>query len=116
MRPQTRHAHPQAQTRRLRGEAPQDIRAVLGLSTEEKDIKEILKLELNAETHDLETVKKQKEREMKEAALRLEFELAAILRDEIHVLDKEIKQRIKIPKNKSQNPKIKRPPRHGRTH
>ncbi|MDP3794292.1 MAG: helicase-related protein, partial [Candidatus Uhrbacteria bacterium] len=97
--------------------APQDIRAALGLSTEEKDVKEILKLELNAETHDLETVKKQKEAEMKEAALRLEFELAAILRDEIHVLDNEIKNRSH---NAPQPPLIlrggvqRRPPRHGR--
>ncbi len=91
--------------------APQDIRAALGLSTEEKDVKEILKLELNAETHDLETVKKEKEAEMKEAALRLEFELAAILRDEIHVLEKEIDRRAKKSSGKE---KIKRPPRHGR--
>ena len=37
-----------------------------------------------------ENVKKEKEREMKEAAKRLDFELAAILRDEIKELSKKI--------------------------
>ncbi|MBM3204909.1 excinuclease ABC subunit UvrB [Candidatus Uhrbacteria bacterium] len=95
--------------------AMQDLRETLGLSTTTKDVKEILKLELNAETHDLETVKKQKEKEMKEAALNLEFELAAILRDEIAVLTDEMKKRAKDVAAKSAKPKSKRPPRHGRT-
>lgn len=95
--------------------AQEDIRAALGLSASTKDIKEILKLELNAETHDLETVKKQKEKEMKEAALNLEFELAAILRDEISVLGEEIKKRTKEVVLAGTKPKLKRPPRHGRT-
>jgi excinuclease UvrABC helicase subunit UvrB len=90
---------------------------MLGLSTASKDVKEILKLELSADTHNLETVKKQKEKEMKEASLNLEFELAAILRDEIFVLDKEIKKRAKpAPLPEAEAKKIaKRQPRHGRT-
>ncbi len=98
--------------------AQEDIRAVLGLSVESKDVKEILKLELNAETHDLETIRKEKAKEMKEAALNLEFELAAILRDEISVLDQEMKKRVKtstLPAKEGQKVQIKRPPRHGRT-
>jgi excinuclease ABC subunit B len=77
--------------------ALKDIRGVLGLSTSKKDVKEILKLELNAETHDLKTVLKQKEIEMKEAAKDLQFELAAILRDEIGEIQDEIKKREKAP-------------------
>ena len=49
---------------------------------------------------------------MKEAARNLEFELAAILRDEIGLLEKEMSKRIKEQGNKKA---IKRPPRHGRT-
>lgn len=73
-----------------------DFREVLGLGMgSAKDIKKLLSIELAAETHDLKTVVKDKEKEMKEAALNLQFELAAILRDEISVLSKEIKQREK---------------------
>jgi excinuclease ABC subunit B len=75
--------------------AVKDIRGVLGLSVDSKDVKKILKLELTAETHDLKTVLKQKEAEMKDAAKDLEFELAAILRDEIGEIVKEIKKREK---------------------
>lgn len=71
----------------------EDLRKMLGLEVAEKDVKEILKLELQAETHDLDQVLKQKQAQMKEAAEKLEFELAAILRDEIGVLKKEIKKR-----------------------
>jgi excinuclease ABC subunit B len=98
--------------------AQEDLRAMLGLEVREKDVKEILRMELQAETHDLQTVKKQKEHEMKEAALSLEFELAAILRDEITMIEKEIKRRTKadtVPdKTKEGRPIVKRPPRHGR--
>jgi excinuclease ABC subunit B len=97
--------------------AIKDIRGELGLSSSTKDVKEILKLELTGETHDLKTVLKQKEEEMKEAAKNLEFELAAILRDEISVLQKEIKQREKGEKVKDGTEKPKRPrrpARHGR--
>ncbi len=76
--------------------AIKDFREVLGLGVgSQKDVKALLKLEMTAETHDLKTVVKEKEKEMKEAALNLQFELAAILRDEISVLSKEIKQREK---------------------
>ncbi|MBP7134474.1 excinuclease ABC subunit UvrB [Patescibacteria group bacterium] len=101
--------------------AHQDLIAMLGLegSHSEKDVKEILKLELNAETHSLAQVKKQKEKEMKDASKNLEFELAAILRDEISILDKEIKKRDKtspLPdKERAKIEKRKRAPRHGRS-
>jgi len=100
----------------------EDLRAVLGLAVTEKDVKEMLKLELSADTHNLEQVKKQKQKEMKEASLNLEFELAAILRDEIAILEKEIKHRKKqdvVPDAQPGSVKkayVKRPPRHGRTH
>lgn len=94
-----------------------DIREVLGLTgNKPKDVKKILELELKAETHDLKTVLKQKEKEMKEAATDLQFELAAILRDEISVMMKEIGKREKAEKTpKDAKPRLKRPPRHGRT-
>jgi excinuclease ABC subunit B len=66
-----------------------DIREALGV-TSETNIKEILKLELTAEPHELKEVIKEKTYEMKEAAKKLDFETAAILRDEIDVLEKEL--------------------------
>ncbi len=99
-----------------------DLRAMLGLELKSKDVKEILKLELSGDTHNLVEVRKQKEKDMKEAALNLEFELAAILRDEVTVLNKEIKKRQKAsplpgdePGVHRDAPRPKRPPRHGRT-
>jgi excinuclease UvrABC helicase subunit UvrB len=82
---------------------------------QEKDIKDILKIELSAETHDLKQVIKQKEREMKDAAQNLQFELAAILRDEVIVLGKEIKSREKGEKEAAKVAKPRKGPRHGRT-
>lgn len=96
--------------------AQDDLRAMLGLEVKEKDVKEILKLELKAETHSLETVKKRKEKEMKEAAKNLEFELAAILRDEVSQLEKEIRKRSKksaLPEKEGK--KVEKRLRHGRT-
>ena len=100
----------------------EDLRAMLGLDVKSKDVKEILKLELTAETHNLTEVRKKKEKEMKEASLNLEFELAAILRDEITVITKELKKRQKSsplpgdePGVHRDAPKPKRPVRHGRT-
>jgi excinuclease ABC subunit B len=97
--------------------AIKDIRGVLGLSVDSKDIKEILKLELNAETHDLSTVLKKKEVEMKDAAKNLEFELAAVLRDEITEIQKELKKRERKAKTKG-GPRSatlrSKKPRHGR--
>jgi excinuclease ABC subunit B len=96
--------------------AQEDLRAMLGLSIEEKDMKEILKLELKAETHDLEAVKRQKEKEMKQAAKELDFELAAILRDEIVMLEKELRKRTKgSPLPEEERKKVARKLRHGRT-
>lgn len=94
-----------------------DLRGSLGFE-EPKDIKEILKLELSAETRQLEDIIKQKEGEMKTAALELDFELAAILRDEVIVIKQELgKRQKKMPVEAgSAAPKIRRPPRHGRTH
>ncbi len=96
--------------------AIKDIRGTLGLSVNSKDVKDILKLELTAETHDLRTVLKQKETEMRDAARNLQFELAAILRDEISVLLKEIKKREKtgsaLPA--ASEKKLRKPTRHGR--
>ncbi len=97
--------------------AIQDLRGQLGFETEPKDVKKILALELAAEDKQLNVVIKEKEAEMKEASLRLDFELAAILRDEIVVIRKELDKRKKkapLP-DKEAKPKIKRPPRHGRT-
>ncbi|MFA6504326.1 MAG: helicase-related protein, partial [Patescibacteria group bacterium] len=93
-----------------------DLRGSLGFA-QDKDIKEILKLELSAETRKLEEVIKQKESEMKSAALELDFELATILRDEIVVIKQELGKRQKksAPTPDGNKPKIKRPPRHGRT-
>ncbi len=97
--------------------AIQDLRGQLGFETEPKDVKKILALELAAEDKELNQVIKDKEAEMKESALRLDFELATILRDEIAVIRKELDKRKKktpLP-DKESKPKIKRPLRHGRT-
>lgn len=96
--------------------AQEDLRVMLGLSVTEKDVKEILKLELSGETHDLGTVLKKKESEMKEAAKNLEFELAAILRDEVMQLEKEIRKRSRqsaLPD--AEKKKVEKKLRHGRT-
>lgn len=98
--------------------AQEDLRLMLGLSVTEKDVKEILKLELTGETHDLGTVLKKKEAEMKEAAKNLEFELAAILRDEVLQLEKEIRKRSKaspLPDEEKKKVEKKKQLRHGRT-
>ena len=101
--------------------AIRDFRDVLGLSANKKDLKEVLKLELGAESHNLQDVLKKKEDEMKDAAKNLEFELAAILRDEISEIITELKKREKdsAPKKKG-GPRSatlrRKKPRHGRTH
>jgi len=69
-----------------------DIRAALGLEGTE-GIEGILKLELIAEPHEIEEVIKDKEYDMKEAARQLDFETAAILRDEIVLLKKELREK-----------------------
>ena len=67
-----------------------DIRAML---SGEASTAEILKLEMTAEPHEIEHVIKEKEYEMREAAKKLDFETAAILRDEIALLAKELKKK-----------------------
>lgn len=62
------------------------------LFTKRKDIDKILKLDLKAEKgKKLEDIIKEKEKAMKTAAAELDFELAAILRDEVRALLKEMK-------------------------
>lgn len=99
--------------------AIKDLRGELGLSSKSKDVKEILKLELSAETADLNTVFKRKDAEMKAAAKNLEFELAAILRDEMSEILKEIKKREKtgsaLPEASEEKMRKKKQLRHGRT-
>ncbi len=69
-----------------------DIRRMLGAEGT-ASIEDILKLELTADPRELEQVIKEKDYEMKEAARKLDFETAAILRDEIGVLKKELKSK-----------------------
>jgi len=66
-----------------------DIRAMFGEA--EADTKDILKLELTAEPHEIKEVIREKEKEMRDAAFNLDFETAAILRDQIVLLKKEIR-------------------------
>ncbi len=65
-----------------------DIRKML--VAEDPKINDILKLELTAEPHEIKEVIKEKKYEMKEAAMALDFETAALLRDEIRALEEEI--------------------------
>lgn len=73
-----------------------DIRRMLGAEGT-TSIEEILKLELIAEPHEIERVIKEKEYEMKEAARKLDFETATLLRDEVVLLKQELKNK-KIPR------------------
>ncbi|MDP3952825.1 excinuclease ABC subunit UvrB [Microbacterium sp.] len=81
-----------------------DIREMLGAG-EEATTRDILKIELIAEPHELRDVIDTKEREMKEAARHLDFETAAILRDEIVLLKKELKGKETVPEKKSKKKK-----------
>lgn len=72
-----------------------DITKIWGMK--EKDIEEILNIELKPKRKgarmsksDRENIIREKERQMREAAKSLEFELAAVLRDEIKVLRKKV--------------------------
>lgn len=67
------------------------IKDIVGELSGEK-VEEILNTELKAEPHTREMIIKEKEKEMREAAKNLEFELAALLRDQIQVLKKQKKQ------------------------
>ncbi|MDP2632047.1 MAG: excinuclease ABC subunit UvrB [Candidatus Uhrbacteria bacterium] len=72
-----------------------DIREMLGGDADKSNIRDILKIELSAEPHEIEAVIAEKEDEMKKAARKLMFETAALLRDEIAELTKELKQKRK---------------------
>ncbi len=90
--------------------AIKDIRATLGLGEGPVDIKKVLKLEMTADPHEIAEVIKDKEYDMKEAARKLDFETAAILRDEISVLKKEMEAKEKgkkatVPKKQKRVPK-----------
>ena len=79
------------------GITPKTIERAIKDITEElfakrKDIDAVLKLDLRAEKgKKIEDILREKESAMKEAAAELDFELAAILRDEIKALTKEVK-------------------------
>lgn len=66
-----------------------DITKAFGLG--EQKVKEILSLETKPETADINEIISEKEKLMKQAAAELQFELAAVLRDEIKILKKKIK-------------------------
>jgi excinuclease ABC subunit B len=70
-----------------------DIRAMLGGEETEETIKDILKIEMTATAKELEEVIHDKEYDMKEAANKLDFETAALLRDELDVLKKELAEK-----------------------
>ena len=57
------------------------------------DIKDVLKIEMTAQPHELEEVIQEKREEMKKAAKAELFETAALLRDEIEELENELKQK-----------------------
>ncbi len=68
--------------------AIKDIMA--GLETGDAKIKKILALEEMPDTRELEDIIKEKEKDMREAAKNLEFELAALMRDELRELYKKM--------------------------
>ncbi|MFH1712167.1 MAG: UvrB/UvrC motif-containing protein [Patescibacteria group bacterium] len=65
---------------------------MLGGDEKPGDIKDVLKIELMAEPGEIQEVIKDKTDEMEKAAVNLMFETAAILRDEIVELEKELKK------------------------
>jgi excinuclease ABC subunit B len=74
-----------------------DIREMLGVEVEsaEERAKKVLKLEVSVDPKDIEDLIKDRAFDMKKAARALDFETAAILRDEIVELKKELKERKK---------------------
>ena len=86
-----------------------DIRAMLG-DTNEAQTKRILDIELTASSKELEEVIADKKIEMKAAAANLMFETAAILRDEITALEKELAGK-SLEDNKKPAPKRGRKPK-----
>ncbi len=96
----------------------EDLREMLGLEGKTERVKDILALEQAPDAHRLDQVIKQKAKEMKQAAKDLQFELAAILRDEIAILEKEVKKQEKgapLPDAEAKKLKARRALRHGRT-
>jgi excinuclease ABC subunit B len=75
-----------------------DIREMFGVDPDE--VKKVLKIEMTAEPHEIEEVIKEKEEDMRQAARKLDFETAAILRDEIVMLKKELKGKKTTPDKK----------------
>ena len=73
--------------------AIKDMREMLGVDEKEGNIKDVLKIELTAEPHEIKKVIKDKTDEMEKAAANLLFETAALLRDEIVELEKELKRK-----------------------
>ncbi len=72
----------------------QNVSEIMGVAEpgEKKDTKNILKIELAAEPHEIEEVIREKTEEMELAAANLQFETAGILRDEIIELQSELKK------------------------
>lgn len=79
-----------------------DIRAMLG-ATKEVDTRKILNIEISASPGELEEVIADKKKEMKAAAANLMYETAAILRDEIVLLENELahKKGSPVPKKRA---------------
>lgn len=86
-----------------------DIRAMLG-ATSEVETKKILKIEISASPKELEEVIRDKQKEMKEAAANLMYETAAILRDEIVLLENELKDKTgsPVPKKRGTGRRVKK--------
>jgi excinuclease ABC subunit B len=77
------------------------------MKAEEKTAKGALALELAAEPKDLAAVVAEKEAQMRKAAKDLEFELAALLRDEVKMLRKEIEKAGKATVPKPKGPRFR---------
>ncbi len=69
-----------------------DIRAMLGGEPTEEEIRSVLSIELTAEPHEIKEVIEDKKYDMQQAARNLDFETAVLLRDEIRVLEEELKK------------------------
>ena len=74
-----------------------DIRGMFGPT--EEDIKNVLKIEVTASPLEIKDLIKDKKEEMRIASHKLDFETAAILRDEIVELEKELKATKKLDEN-----------------
>ena len=70
-----------------------DISEMLRGEVTQEEVREVLKIEMTAEPHELKKVIAEKRKEMKQAAMNELFETAAILRDEIAVLEEELERK-----------------------